>query len=229
MKNKVIGIHFIYFLVVSVIMGCTPMKRTASTEIKEKADYSEITDELKTQRTQLDKVTETMSKTKEQIAEWLNENIDYEEQKYDSLGRLIGSIKQTTSRNGGTTTVKQGDTYIYEGVTVQQVDSIVSAQMKQLRAELTAKSTKEEEPQSIGVVGYIMIFVILALVVFLIVLPYSIWDMYGKPNLWRKFADIWRMFADWIKRLFVGNNSNTERKMKFKFGKYDKNGLEDRL
>ena len=222
MKNKVIGIHFIYFLVVSVVMGCTPMKRTASTEIKEKADYSEITDELKTQRTQLDKVTETMSKTKEQIAEWLNENIDYEEQKYDSLGRLISSIKQTTNRNGGTTTVKQGDTYIYEGVTVQQVDSIVSAQMKRLRAELTVKSTEKEEPQSIGVFGYIMIFVMLALVVFLILLPYSIWDMYGKPNLWRKFAD-------WIKRLFVRNNTNTERKMKFKFGKYDKNGLEDRL
>lgn len=195
MKNKVIGIHFIYFLVVSVVMGCTPMKRTASTEVKEKADYSEITNELKTQRTQLDKVTETMSKTKEQIAEWLNENIDYEEQKYDSLGRLISTIKQTTSRNGGTTTVKQGDTYIYEGVTVQQVDSVVSAQMKRLRSELTAKSTEEEEPQPIGVVGYIMIFVMLALVVFLILLPYSIWDMYGKPNLWRKFVN-------WIKRLF---------------------------
>ena len=171
------------------------MKRTASTKIKEKVDYSEITDELKTQKMQLDKVTETMSKTKEQIAEWLNENIDYEEQKYDSLGRLIGTIKQTTSRNGGTTTVKQGDTYIYEGVTVQQVDSIVSAQMKQLRSELEAKVTKEEEPQSIGVVGYIMIFVILALVVFLIVLPYSIWDMYGKPNLWRKFVN-------WVRRVF---------------------------
>jgi small-conductance mechanosensitive channel len=171
------------------------MKRTASTEIKEKADYSEITNELKTQRTQLDKVTETMSKTKEQIAEWLNENIDYEEQKYDSLGRLISMIRQTTSRNGGTNVVKQGDTYIYEGVTVQQVDSIVSAQMKRLRSELEAKVTKEEEPQSIGVVGYIMIFVMLALVVFLIILPYSIWDMYGKPNLWRKFVN-------WIKRLF---------------------------
>lgn len=196
MKNKVIGIHFIYFLVVSVIMGCTPMKRTASTEIKEKADYSEITNELKTQRTQLDKVTETMSKTKEQIAEWLNENIDYEEQKYDSLGRLISTIKQTTSRNGGTTTIKQGDTYVYEGVTVQQVDSIVSAQMKQLRTELTAKVTKEEEPQPIGVVGSIMICVMLALVVFLIIFGiYSVLDICGCPNLWR-------MFADWIKRLF---------------------------
>ena len=195
MKNKVIGIHFIYFLVVSVIMGCTPMKRTASTEIKEKADYSEITNELKTQRTQLDKVTETMSKTKEQIAEWLNENIDYEEQKYDSLGRMISSIKQTTSRNGGTNVVKQGDTYIYEGVTVQQIDSIVSAQMKRLRSELEAKNTEKEEPQPIGVFGGIMILIMLALVVFLIVLPYSIWDMYGKPNLWRKFVN-------WVRRVF---------------------------
>lgn len=196
MKNKVIGIHFIYFLVVSVIMGCTPMKRTASTEIKTKADYSEITDELRTQRTQLDKVTETMSKTKEQIAEWLNENVNYEEQKYDSLGRLISTIKQTTTRNGGTTTVKQGDTYIYEGVTVQQVDSIVSAQMKQLRAELTAKSTEEEEPQPIGVFGSIMILVTLALLVFLIIFGiYIIWDLCDRPNFWR-------MFGKWLRRLF---------------------------
>ena len=99
---------------------------------------------MKTQPTQLDKVTETMSKTKEQIAEWLNENVNYEEQRYDSLGRLISTIKQTTSRNSGTTTVKQGDTYVYEGVTVQQVDSIVSEQMKRLKSELTAKSTQKE-------------------------------------------------------------------------------------
>lgn len=195
MKNKVIGIHFIYFLVVSVIMGCTPMKRTASTEVKEKTDYSEITNELKTQRTQLDKVTETMSKTKEQIAEWLNENIDYEEQKYDSLGRLIGSIKQTTSRNGGTNVVKQGDTYIYEGVTVQQVDSIVSEQMKRLRSELEAKSTEKKEPRRIGVFGGIMIFLMLALLMFVCVYGlYNIWDICDRPNLWQKFVE-------WVKKI----------------------------
>ena len=201
MKNKVIGIHFIYFLVVSVIMGCTPMKRTASTETKEKADYSEITNELKTQRTQLDKVTETMSKTKEQIAEWLNENIDYEEQKYDSLGRLISTIKQTTSRNGGTTTIKQGDTYVYEGVTVQQVDSIVSAQMKQLRSELMAKNMEKKDSRSLlsGAITFIKYVLILLALIFV---SYKIWVSYGKPNLWRKFADIWSMFADWIKGLF---------------------------
>ena len=90
MKHNLLVFHnLLIFILVSVVMGCTPMKRTASTETKEKADFSEITNELKTQRTQLDKVTETMSKTKEQIAEWLNENVNYEEQKYDSLGRLI--------------------------------------------------------------------------------------------------------------------------------------------
>ena len=196
MKNKVIGIHFICFLVVSVVMGCTPMRRTASTEVKEKADYSEITNELKTQRTQLDKVTETMSKTKEQIAEWLNENIDYEEQKYDSLGRLIGTIKQTTSRNGGTNVVKQGDTYIYEGVTVRQVDSIVSAQMKQLRSELEAKSTEKKESQRIGIFGGIMILLMLALMAFVIIFGiYNIWDICDRPNLWR-------MFVEWVRRVF---------------------------
>lgn len=203
MKNKVIGIHFICFLVVSVIMGCTPMKRTASTEIKEKADYSEITNELKTQRTQLDKVTETMNKTKEQIAEWLNENIDYEEQKYDSLGRLISTIKQTTSRNGGTTTIKQGDTYVYEGVTVQQVDSIVSAQMKRLRSELEAKSTEKKESRRISTLGYILALVKLTLIVIVVTFViYNIWDKCDRPNLWRMFADWLRKFADWVKRLF---------------------------
>lgn len=195
MKHNLLVFHnLLIFILVSVVMGCT-VKRTTQTETKSKVDYSEITNELKTQRTQLDKVTETMNKTKEQIAEWLNENIDYEEQKYDSLGRLISTIKQTTSRNGGTNVVKQGDTYIYEGVTVQQIDSIVSAQMKRLRSELEAKNTEKEEPQPIGVFGGIMILIMLALVVFLIVLPYSIWDMYGKPNLWRKFVN-------WVRRVF---------------------------
>lgn len=197
MKHNLLVFHnLLIFILVSVVVGCTPTKRTASTEIKEKADYSEITNELRTQRTQLDKVTETMSKTKEQIAEWLNENVNYEEQKYDSLGRLIGTIKQTTSRNGGTTTVKQGDTYIYEGVTVQQVDSIVSAQMKQLRSELEAKSTEKKESQRIGILGGIMILLMLALMVFVIIFGiYNIWDICDRPNLWR-------MFKEWLQRVF---------------------------
>ena len=195
MKNKVIGIHFIYFLVVSVIMGCTPMKRTASTEIKTKADYSEITNELRTQRTQLDKVTETMSKTKEQIAEWLNENVNYEEQKYDSLGRLISTIKQTTSRNGGTTTVKQGDIYVYEGVTVQQVDSIVSEQMKRLRSELMAKNMEKKESKGILSGGIAFIKYTLILLAFIFV-SYKIWVSYGKPNLWRKFVNWVKHFLE---------------------------------
>lgn len=195
MKDLIIH-NILLMLIVISVLGCTPVKRTASTEIRTKADYSEITNELKTQRTQLDKVTETMSKTKEQIAEWLNENVNYEEQKYDSLGRLISTIKQTTSRNGGTTTVKQGDTYIYEGVTVQQVDSIVSEQMKRLRSELEAKNTEKEEPQPIGVFGYIMIFLMLALLMFVCVYGlYNIWDICDRPNLWRKFVE-------WVKGLF---------------------------
>lgn len=196
MKHNLLVFHnLLIFILVSVVMGCT-VKRTTQTETKSKVDYSDITNELKTQRTQLDKVTEAMSKTKEQIAEWLNENIDYEEQKYDSLGRLISTIKQTTSRNGGTNVVKQGDTYVYEGVTVQQVDSIVSAQMKRLRSELEAKSTEKKEPKCIGVFGGIMIFLMLALLMFVCVYGlYNIWDICDRPNLWR-------MFADRIKRLF---------------------------
>lgn len=193
MRNKSFH-NILVFILVSVVMGCTPVKRTSSTEIKSKVDYSEITDELRTQRTQLDKVTETMSKTKEQIAEWLNENVNYEEQKYDSLGRLISSIKQTTSRNGGTTTVKQGDTYVYEGVTVQQVDSIVSAQMKRLRTELEAKNMEKKDSRSLlsGAIASIKYILILLALVFV---SYKIWVSYGKPKLWRKFGK-------WLRGLF---------------------------
>ena len=197
MKHNLLVFHNLLIFILISVFGCTPTKRTASTEIKTKTDYSEITDELRTQRTQLDKVTETMSKTKEQIAEWLNENVNYEEQKYDSLGRLIGTIKQTTSRNGGTTTVKQGDTYVYEGVTVQQVDSIVSAQMKRLRTELEAKSTEKKEVQPIGIFCRILIiFLMLALLMFACVYGlYNIWDICDRPN-------IWRMFVEWVRRVF---------------------------
>lgn len=195
MKDLIIH-NILLMLIVISVLGCTPVKRTASTEIRTKADYSEITNELKTQRTQLDKVAETMSKTKEQIAEWLNENVNYEEQKYDSLGRLISTIKQTTSRNGGTTTVKQGDTYIYEGVTVQQVDSIVSEQMKRLRAELKVKNVEKVEPKSIRVLRRIMLWVLPVLLVFWVLYTiYDIWDMRDRPNLWRKFVE-------WVKGLF---------------------------
>ena len=193
MKHNLLVFHNLIFILVSVVMGCT-VKRTTQTETKSKVDYSEITDELRTQRTQLDKVTETMSKTKEQIAEWLNENIDYEEQKYDSLGRLISTIKQTTTRNGGTNVVKQGDTYVYEGVTVQQVDSIVSAQMKRLRSELEAKNTEEEE--SSGVLVRIISYTALIISIFGIIFGlYVSWDICDRPNLWRKFKE-------WLQRAF---------------------------
>lgn len=194
MKHNLLVFHnLLIFILVSVVMGCT-VKRTTQTEIKSKVDYSEITDELKTQRTQLDKVTETMSKTKEQIAEWLSENVNYEEQKYDSLGRLISTIKQTTSRNGGTTTVKQGDTYVYEGVTVRQVDSIVSAQMKRLRSELEAKNMEKKESKGLlsGTIAFIKYILMLLAFIFV---SYKIWASYGKPNLWRKFVN-------WVKHFF---------------------------
>lgn len=127
------------------ICGCVPTKKATKTHLEARTDLSEITDELRTQRTRLDVVTEVMSKTKEQLAEWMNESIDYREQKFDSLGRLISVVEQTTSRNGGKEVAKQGDTYVYQGVTVSQVDSVVAAQMKQLRSELSATSKTTEK------------------------------------------------------------------------------------
>lgn len=128
-----------------LIYGCVPTKKTVKTRIEARTDFSEITDELRTQRTRLDAVTEVMSKTKEQLAEWMNESIGYREQKFDSLGRLISVVEQTTSRNGSKEVAKQGDTYVYQGVTVSQIDSVVTAHMKQLKSELSATSKTVEK------------------------------------------------------------------------------------
>ena len=128
-----------------LICGCVPTKKSTKTRIEARTDFSEITDELRTQRTRLDAVTEVMSKTKEQLAEWMNESIGYREQKFDSLGRLISVVEQTTSRNGGKEVAKQGDTYIYQGITIQQIDSIVSEQMKLLKSEMAATSKTMEK------------------------------------------------------------------------------------
>ena len=128
-----------------LIYGCVPTKKTVKTQTEAQMDYLVINNELHTQRTKLDAVTEAISSTKELLGEWLNESTNYSEQRYDSLGRLISSIEQTTSRNGGKEVAKQGDTYVYQGVTVSQIDSVVAAQMKQLRSELSATSKTTEK------------------------------------------------------------------------------------
>lgn len=128
-----------------LICGCVPTKKSTKTRIEARTDFSEITDELRTQRTRLDAVTEVMLKTKEQLAEWMNESIGYREQKFDSLGRLISVVEQTISRNGGKEVAKQGDTYVYQGVTVSQIDSVVATQIKQLKSELSATSKTVEK------------------------------------------------------------------------------------
>lgn len=128
-----------------LICGCVPTKKATKTRIEARTDLSEITDELRTQRTRLDAVTEVISKTKERLAEWMNESIGYREQKFDSLGRLISVVEQTTSRNGGKEVAKQGDTYVYQGITIQQIDSIVSEQMKLLKSEMAATSKTMEK------------------------------------------------------------------------------------
>ena len=132
-------------IVALLICGCVPTQKAAKTQIEVRTDFSEIADELRVQHTRLDAVTEAISSTREQLAEWLSESINYCEQRYDSLGRLISSIEQTTARNGGKEVAKQGDTYVYQGVTVSQIDSVVAARMKQLKSELLATSKTVEK------------------------------------------------------------------------------------
>lgn len=133
------------FAVILLLYGCVPTKNTVKTQTEAQMDYLVINNELRTQRTKLDAVTEAISSTKELLGEWLSESTNYSEQRYDSLGRLISSIERTTTRNGGKEVAKQGDTYIYQGITIQQIDSIVSEQMKLLKSEMAATSKTMEK------------------------------------------------------------------------------------
>ncbi len=89
----------------------------------------------------------SVSELRETMAEWLNENIDYEEQRYDSLGRLISNIRQTTNRAGGKSVSKTDSQSVYVGLTAEQVDSLLSVRLSAMKADLLTKEKVVEKKE----------------------------------------------------------------------------------
>lgn len=127
------------------IIGCTSLKRTTASQTTVATDYTQAADAFLKQEQRLDLAIEMLSSTKEQINEWISENIDYEEQRYDSLGRLIGNIKKTTNRASGKETAKTDNKAVYFGLSIQQVDSILSTRLTSLKADLMIKEKTVEK------------------------------------------------------------------------------------
>lgn len=135
------------FLLMAVLVGCVPVKRTTQTEtvVKSEAMYADSLVQITQER--IDLVMRSVSELRETMAEWLNENIDYEEQRYDSLGRLISNIRQTTNRAGGKSVSKTDSQSVYVGLTAEQVDSLLSVRFAALKTDM---HTKERVVEKVG-------------------------------------------------------------------------------
>ncbi len=97
----------------------------------------------------IDLVMRSVSELRETMAEWLNENIDYEEQRYDSLGRLISNIRRTTNRAGGKSVSKTDSQSVYVGLTAEQVDSLLSVRLSAMKADLLTKEKVVEKKKEL--------------------------------------------------------------------------------
>lgn len=147
MNNLRVFIINFSFLLMTVLAGCTPLKRTttAETVVKSEAMYSDSLVQIAQKR--IDLMVSSVAELKETMAEWLNENINYTESYYDSLGRLVSTINQTTTRNSGKEVAKTDNVSTYVGLTIEQVDSLFSVRFAALKTDM---HTKERVVEKVG-------------------------------------------------------------------------------
>lgn len=134
-------------IVIILLAGCVPAKRTTKTNRQESVNYTVTADVLRAQRSELTAITQFMQQMQESIAKSLNERINYTENHYDSLGRLITSINQTTDRNTSEESKKSDNTVYSQQLTIEQVDSIVA---KYFTEYINQKQEKEIVIEKVG-------------------------------------------------------------------------------
>lgn len=135
----------LFTVLVLMMCGCTPTKRVVKADTLYKSETSQVDSTAQITRKHIDLMVNSVSELKETMEELLNENIDYTEQHYDSLGRLISNIRQTTNRNASKAVSKTDSTSIYIGLSVDRIDSILSARLDVLKSEITAKERIAEK------------------------------------------------------------------------------------
>lgn len=141
--RKAFILFIIYILSVSV--GCTPLKRVTKTETVSKTEVSQTDSTEQITRQRLDILMRSVAELRESMSEWTKENIDYTENRYDSLGRLVSSIRQTTNRDSGREAVKTDNTSTYVGVTLEQVDSLFSSRVATIKQDMRTKEVVKEK------------------------------------------------------------------------------------
>lgn len=125
--------------------GCTPTKRVSKTETATKSEILQFDSTAQITSEKIDLVMRSVAEFKETISEWLNENIDYTEQHYDSLGRLISNIRQTTNRSAGETVSKTDNTESTVNLTADRLDSLLAVRFAKLKNDLHSKEAIVEK------------------------------------------------------------------------------------
>lgn len=137
--------HCLILSLILTLSCCTPTKRIAKTEVASKSEALQVDSTTQITRQRLDMVMMSVAELRETMAEWRNENIDYTEQRYDSLGRLISTINQKTSRNSGKEIAKTDNVNTYVGLTIEQIDSLFAVRFSSLKSDLKTKEAVAEK------------------------------------------------------------------------------------
>lgn len=142
---------FLFFaialIVIGLFSGCvatkTKSKATIKTELSGQSE--QVSSSGSSAKTEVE-ATEKVDYS-ELVTEWLSENIDYQEQKFDSLGNLISQINATTTRSSGKDTDKKESSIIQIGITQEALDSTLDIRLAQIQQK---ESKVEKEYIKVG-------------------------------------------------------------------------------
>lgn len=169
----------LFISILLLVISCVPTKTIIKEDSTIQAKFTEVNNQLGVYNAKLDEVSKSIKSTQDRVTELLNENISYEEQKFDSLGRLISVIKQNTNRTNN----KEVDTQINETsetvLTLNQVDSIIQSQISKLEYE---RVVVQEKIVTIGLNFLQKLFIILGIIFIVLLALFVIYKIF-KPKI----------------------------------------------
>lgn len=127
----------IALIVIGLFGGCvaTKSKSKAATKTELSSQSEQVETNVSSAKTEVE-ATEKVDYS-ELIAEWSNENIEWQEQKFDSLGNLISQINATTTRSSGRDSDKKEVKIIQIGITQESLDSTLDVRLAQIKQQET--------------------------------------------------------------------------------------------
>lgn len=120
-------------LVAFSLFGCVATKTKSKTELSGQSEQT--TTNVSSAKTEVE--AKEQVDYRELVAEWLSEQTDYQEQRFDSLGNLISQINATTTRSSGKDTDKKEVKIIQIGITQEALDSTLDVRVAEFKQKET--------------------------------------------------------------------------------------------